>query len=63
LIFALGHSVLENHHTVFTASFALIFLLFTHSIGLGNFEGLYQKNSSARKKPNSSQTFNGTLKL
>jgi len=45
---AFGHTVFENHQTVLTASFARIFLLFTHSIGDGSFAGLYQKNSSAR---------------
>ena len=33
---------------------ALIFLLFTHSIGDGSFAGLYQKNSSANFQPCSS---------
>ena len=39
---ALGYSVLLNYHTVLTASLARIFLLLTHSMGLGSFEGLNQ---------------------
>ncbi len=41
-ISALGCSVLESHQTVFTASLARIFRLLTHSMGDGNFDGLYQ---------------------
>ena len=39
---ALGQRVLPNHQTVFTESFARSFRLFTHSMGLGSFDGLYQ---------------------
>ena len=44
---AFGSAQRENHQTVFTASFARILRLLTHSIGDGSFAGLNQKNSSA----------------
>jgi len=40
--FAFGNSLLLNHQTLLTESFTRIFRLFTHSIGLGNFDGLNQ---------------------
>lgn len=55
LTHAFGNSDRENHQTVLTESFALIFRLFTHSIGEGSLAGLNQKNSSARWYPNSRQ--------
>ena len=47
-MFALGHSERENHHKVSTVSLVLSFRLFTHSIGLGSFDELCQKNSWAK---------------
>ena len=52
----LGKSDFDSHQTVLTLSFARILRLFTHAIGDGNFAGLCQKNSSARKNPHSSQS-------
>src|SRR5262249_3532267 len=47
-LLALGHGVLESHHTYSTASLMRIRRTVTHSAGMGIFAGLNQKHSWAR---------------
>src|SRR3989338_11276014 len=47
-LLALGQGVGDNHHTQLIASFTRIRRMFTHSAGVGNFEGFHQKKSCAK---------------